>query len=427
MPLSLPPSPSLRYLKYEAKALLKAQKRGEAGVCARLRILRRFARGSLEDVAAATVSLQEAQCALAREYGFASWTQLKRHIESIEAGEVSLKGENMSAISKTDVPHPYDQVKPHGAPSQLDEFLSELVLSAFPKGSVVTAFHKGKLYAEYPEGNDRAFVRKPNGDEGQVIVLSGGFLHGAENEAAVLPVLARSGLPVSKVLAGPAPHPGYPDAGPFLVLSVLHGRYLPFIKMTSRASSEELDLTCRLLVEGVERLQATSEAMLKDNGAKGLPRRTLSAELEGIVRRGGPWLDEPAFAEAIELLRPELKQIEVPLVFSNFFYYTWNFLADEEKLTGFVQFQKACFEDPHVGFTIYKIWGPIDPVGWGPLNRAGLVERWLYRHNVSREEFAPRIVLRCLWRLQREYAVEGENPGRDGILEVLRENLAHVK
>jgi hypothetical protein len=427
MPLFLSPNPSLRYLKYEAKALLKAQKRGEPEACARLQILRRFARASLDDVARASLSLHEAQYALALQYGFASWTQLKKHVESMEASAAPSKGESMSAISKTDVPHPYDQYKPHGTPSQLDEFLSELVLSAFPKGSVVMAFHKGTQYAEYPEGNDRVSVRRPNDNEEQVIVLSGGFLHGVETEAAVLPVLARSGLPVSKVLAGPTPHPDYPDAGPFLVLSVLRGRYLPFIKMSSRASSEELDLTCRLLVEGVERLHATTDAMHKDDAGKRLPRRTLFAELENIVQRGGPWFDEPVFTEASEVLRPVLKQIEIPLVFSNFFYYTWSFLCDEEKLTGLVQFQKACFEDPHVGFTIYKIWGPIDPVGWGPLNRAGLVERWLYRHNVSREEFAPRIALRCLWRLQREHAVEGDNPGRDGILNVLRENLAYVK
>ena len=87
-------------------------------------------------------------------------------------------------------------------------------------------------------------------------------------------------------------------------------------------------------------------------------------------------------------------------------------------------FENARYEDPHFGFTNFTVWGAIDAVGWASYNRAGLVERWLYKHSVSPAEYAARVALRCLWRLQREVPVEGGNErGREGILEVLRESL----
>jgi len=45
----------------------------------------------------------------------------------------------------------------------------------------------------------------------------------------------------------------------------------------------------------------------------------------------------------------------------------------------------ACFEDPHVRFPKYKVW-QLDNVGWGPFNRAGLVERYLYEQNLSKAD-----------------------------------------
>jgi hypothetical protein len=421
----LPERASLRHLKNEAKALLKSQRRGDPEVCARFRTLRRFSTSSLEEVAAASLSLQDAQYAVAMEYGFQSWSKLKKHVESMRPGTAAEKENIMTTkIARTDVPLPYDQYSTGKTPSILDAFLTNLVLSAFPKGSEIVAFTKGKLYAEYPGGNDCAVVRTPKGEEHQAVIKSQSFIGGIETEAMVLPALQRLGFPVPSVLAGPAQHPDFPETSPFLVLSVLKGHFLPYLDPASRASSEELDLACRLLLEGVERLHGATEAMLADKEAGKLTRRTLSSELEGIVQRGGPWLEEPVFTDAIERLRPVLEAIDTPLVFSNFFNYTWNFVCEGDRLTGFVGFDKACFEDPHITLTIYNIWGRIDPVGWGPLNRAGLVERWLYKHNVSSKEFAPRVALRCLWRLQREHPVEGDTRGgREGILDVLRESL----
>jgi ankyrin repeat protein len=69
-PKPLPPRPNLQHLKYQALDLLKAAKAGDAGALSRLE-------------AGKAVTLADAQRAVAREYGFASWTRLKRHVESI--------------------------------------------------------------------------------------------------------------------------------------------------------------------------------------------------------------------------------------------------------------------------------------------------------------------------------------------------------
>lgn len=72
MPI-LPERPSLEHLKKQAKALLKSAHAGEAE--AHNRIGPFFGDP-------ATIALQQAQLVIARDYGFSSWTALKRHVES---------------------------------------------------------------------------------------------------------------------------------------------------------------------------------------------------------------------------------------------------------------------------------------------------------------------------------------------------------
>jgi hypothetical protein len=242
------------------------------------------------------------------------------------------------------------------------------------------------------------------------------LMGGVEREGKLLPVLARLGLPVPTVLAGPSFHPDYPNAGAFVVLSELPGKPLPWINPTL----PEADLTCRLHQQAVARLHGLTERILCDDVSQFLPKRTLIAELEGIVVRGGPWLDVPVFARAVQHLRPILTDIESPLVFSNGDYNPLNFLYEGTELTGWIDFTGACFEDPHVGFAKFFIWS-FDALGWGTGTRAGLVERYLYAQNVSRSEFAPRLALRCLYRLQRDTRVANEQDEfyRQAVLRVL--------
>lgn len=82
MPRSLPPNPTLRYLQEQAKDLLKAQRKGDARACSTWRRLHQFTSSSDREILLAEVSLGEAQLALALDYGFSSWAELKEHIES---------------------------------------------------------------------------------------------------------------------------------------------------------------------------------------------------------------------------------------------------------------------------------------------------------------------------------------------------------
>ena len=81
----LPSKPNLVQLKHQAKNLLKAHHRGEKSACQTLRLLRRFAGQSDEAILSATLTLAEAQYALAMDYGFENWTALKSHLASAPA------------------------------------------------------------------------------------------------------------------------------------------------------------------------------------------------------------------------------------------------------------------------------------------------------------------------------------------------------
>jgi hypothetical protein len=81
MSRSLPVRPSLVQLKHQAKDLRLAAREGAADAIATLRQLRRLAGASAESIARERISLSEAQYALALDYGFASWPELKAHVE----------------------------------------------------------------------------------------------------------------------------------------------------------------------------------------------------------------------------------------------------------------------------------------------------------------------------------------------------------
>lgn len=79
---ALPENPSLQHLKYQAKDLLKGHAARDAAVAQRIREFHpQRAKASDAEIFAARLTLGDAQLAIAREYGFASWTRLKRRIE----------------------------------------------------------------------------------------------------------------------------------------------------------------------------------------------------------------------------------------------------------------------------------------------------------------------------------------------------------
>ena len=136
-------------------------------------------------------------------------------------------------------------------------------------------------YMDYPF---RIRLRLPDGQEEFCVLKADPLIGGIEHEGVVLPVLAGRGLPVPSVLAGPMVHPDYPNGGALIVLSEMPGKPLPWGDITLA----EADFTCRLHQEAVNRLYRLTEQVLDEPVAEALPKKNLSAELEGILTRGDP-------------------------------------------------------------------------------------------------------------------------------------------
>src|SRR5262245_63124751 len=77
----LPNRPNLEHLKAQAKDLLEAYRRRDEGAFERIRdALPAFAGATDERIAAGPFALHDAQSAIAREYGFASFAKLRSYV-----------------------------------------------------------------------------------------------------------------------------------------------------------------------------------------------------------------------------------------------------------------------------------------------------------------------------------------------------------
>ncbi len=86
MPKVLPSRPNLEQLKNQAKDLLQSVRAHDPEAVRRVREFHPvFAQGAESALARADFSLVDAQLALAREYGFASWAKLKARVDALAA------------------------------------------------------------------------------------------------------------------------------------------------------------------------------------------------------------------------------------------------------------------------------------------------------------------------------------------------------
>lgn len=82
----IPPRPDMGQLKKQAKELLALYRQGDPAGMQRLRESLHAARGKLDEaLAAMALRLHDAQSCLAREYGFASWTELQLFVHARRA------------------------------------------------------------------------------------------------------------------------------------------------------------------------------------------------------------------------------------------------------------------------------------------------------------------------------------------------------
>ncbi len=224
-------------------------------------------------------------------------------------------------------------------------------------------------------------------------------------ETQVIRALAGHPILVPRVLGGPITIMQGDQPLTVALLSELQGQPLPWIGLADLATAHR---TCQLVLQAVDILHALTPRMLADPCAPSIHRITLESELEAILNCGGSWFDVPFFTEAVALLQATIPHFLSPLVFSNGDYNPLNFLVVDNTLTGWIDFEHACFEDPHIGFAKFILWGD-DDLGWGAGVKAGLVERYVYEHQVAPAMFLVRLLLRGLHYIQE---TDPANPPR---------------
>ena len=158
----------------------------------------------------------------------------------------------------------------------------------------------------------------------------------------------------------------------------------------------------------------------KHEVAKILPSITLLDELKALNTEDNLWLREKIYQIAFQKLQKILPNIKTPLVLSNGDYQPGNFLAQDGKITGFLDFESPSFQDPMMGFVKYPIYD-LDPLG-----KTDIIKVFLNRKGFSEVDFNYRLVLGCLKILKKEIPVSGgdkETQGyRSRVLNLLKKN-----
>ena len=257
-------------------------------------------------------------------------------------------------------------------------------------------------------------VTKANKDKKKLVLRKN--RHGdVKLETTVIMALEEFGLPVPKILAKPFQNENKEWCA---VYSLLPGENLQ--KIASK-SSEDLELAKKLLVQAVQELAKASDFISKHELLHDLPRIDLEQELENIKVKDGEWLKDPLFKSAINFLEQNTRFITTPLILSNGDYQPGNFLANDGKLSGFIDFESASFQDPMMGFVKYPIYDLI------PLSRTDLIDQFLETMNFSRGEFSIRLILGCLKIIQKEIPLENDNEEtqqyKTRVTTILREEL----
>lgn len=305
-------------------------------------------------------------------------------------------------------------------PNALDPSMESMLLSCFPPKTYVLETRSYRPdYLIYPMC---VYLKVPDGGTQRCVVKTN---HPSliEREVQALRLLSRLGLAVPEVLSEPLALPSQERT--MVVLSELPGRSLPWCGVTSL---DEADFACRLTLEGVARLHHLTSRVQEFDAVSLFPQNTLSGEYAATIAEAGEWEKIDIFRQGIEAVGRTLTETAAPLVFSNGDYNPLNFLHDGKALCGFVDFEGACFENPHIGFVKFLIWSR-DEYGWGIGKKAGLVERYLYKQNVSRRAFAPILVLRSLRHLVRDVSPAGskDKAAREHIFQLIAEGMQTIE
>lgn len=220
--------------------------------------------------------------------------------------------------------------------------------------------------------------------------------HGdVRKEIQIMRALREYGLPVPEVLVEPFETEDNEYAA---VYSLLPGENLQKLSMRSE---KDLTLAKELLVQAVIELMNASDYIKGHEVSKILPSIRLTDELESLDSDDNPWHKEKVYQDAIQKLQKVIPNIQTPLVLSNGDYQPGNFLTQDGKITGFLDFESPSFQDPMMGFVKYPIYD------LHPLGRTDIVETFLDKKGFSKKDFNIRLALGCLKILKKEIPVVG--------------------
>ena len=138
MTTQLPANANLEFARKQAKAILKAHKSGDTSCCPVLKNLSQFENRPDADILTSKVGLQEVQFALAMEYGFRSWQDLRAAIVS-DAYSTESKEAAMRTDPKMDLAYPLRDLY-----SRVISMIRETAPSGLSERSGVSRMHGGE-------------------------------------------------------------------------------------------------------------------------------------------------------------------------------------------------------------------------------------------------------------------------------------------
>lgn len=189
-------------------------------------------------------------------------------------------------------------------------------------------------------------------------------------------------------------------------------------------SDEGLAQAKELLVQAVIILTSATDFIRKHEVSKIIPSISLMKELEDVDVEENPWSKEEIFHDAVQKLKGILENITTPLVLSNGDYQPGNFLAQDGKITGFLDFESLSFQDPIMGFVKYPIYDLL------PLSRTDVIKIFLDKKGFSEKDFNDRLALGCLKILKKEIPVSGGDKEtqeyRNRVLNLLSKSLDSI-
>lgn len=299
--------------------------------------------------------------------------------------------------------------------SRLTDFQEAFILGAFPMGTrIVGASYLNEL-TPCPMRVDLATGTHRH----SAVLRLSRFEHGVEREAEILPVLRALGLEVPEIMCGPVIDLANPDQSAMTLMPLMPG--LPLNRF-AEAGPASLNRAGDLLIIGVKRLEELTDEVRATSTGSRLPARTLYDDYVWVAERAGDWFAFPAVRHAVSLLRDYVAFDRTPLVMSNGDADPANFIADETGLTGYLDFERACFEDPLIRWAHF----PVDE--FRPLSASDVLERYLALTGHSAEEFAVRVAIVALRRLITRVPIDGGDPHanqkRTHILRVLESAVA---